>query len=295
MSFAVDNAPVRPDLVFDVGAHRGEDSAFYLRLGYQVVAVEANPELVAGLRERFAGEILSGQLEVVPYAIDENEGDVLFYVNKKLSVWGTTSADWARRNQGLGADSEVVRVGSVAFATLLRQHGVPHYLKIDIEGADLQCVRALSGFAARPRYLSLESTKTSWRALLAEFDLLESLGYDRFQVVNQRHHRKRNGIYVELSGARFGYAFPPDSSGPFGECLGGEWLTRREALARYRWIFLGYFLFGDNTPGARLVRRIPFLRRALRHVSWYDTHARHRGAPVRPPDEQQISGIRTSV
>ncbi len=33
----------KPDLVFDVGAHKGEDSDFYLNLGYRVVAVEANP------------------------------------------------------------------------------------------------------------------------------------------------------------------------------------------------------------------------------------------------------------
>ena len=35
-----------PDLIYDVGAHKGENSDFYLRLGFRVVAVEANPMLV---------------------------------------------------------------------------------------------------------------------------------------------------------------------------------------------------------------------------------------------------------
>ena len=35
------------DLIMDVGMHRGEDAEFYLKKGFRVVGVEANPELVA--------------------------------------------------------------------------------------------------------------------------------------------------------------------------------------------------------------------------------------------------------
>jgi len=34
---------VRPDLIFDIGAHIGADTAFYLQKGFKVVAVEAYP------------------------------------------------------------------------------------------------------------------------------------------------------------------------------------------------------------------------------------------------------------
>ncbi|HJU23267.1 MAG TPA: hypothetical protein VJ891_12220 [Casimicrobiaceae bacterium] len=46
---------------------------------------------------------------------------------------------------------------------------MPYYLKIDIEGADLHCVRALARFGKRPKYVSLESTMTSWDGLVEEF------------------------------------------------------------------------------------------------------------------------------
>src|SRR5260221_7698885 len=36
-------------VIYDVGAHRGEDAAFYLQKGFAVVAVEANPLLAADL------------------------------------------------------------------------------------------------------------------------------------------------------------------------------------------------------------------------------------------------------
>ena len=44
------------DLIYDVGVHRGEDSAYYLAKGYRVRAFEANPDLVAGCRTRFADD-----------------------------------------------------------------------------------------------------------------------------------------------------------------------------------------------------------------------------------------------
>ena len=32
-----------PKLVYDVGMNNGDDTAYYLRMGYRVVAFEANP------------------------------------------------------------------------------------------------------------------------------------------------------------------------------------------------------------------------------------------------------------
>ena len=36
------DTPKHADLIYDVGMHRGEDTAFYLRKGFRVVAVEAD-------------------------------------------------------------------------------------------------------------------------------------------------------------------------------------------------------------------------------------------------------------
>ena len=40
-------------LIFDVGCNDGQDSDFYLKKGFRVVAVEANPALCEGLRLAF--------------------------------------------------------------------------------------------------------------------------------------------------------------------------------------------------------------------------------------------------
>jgi FkbM family methyltransferase len=261
------------DLVFDVGAHKGEDSEFYLKLGYRVVGIEANPELATELKSRYSREIARGAFAIVDKAISETPGTISFWVNKKLSVWGTADPNWAKRNQGMGADSEEIKVESIRFSKVIEQHGCPHYLKIDVEGADMLCVHGLEGMSCRPAYISVESNKTSWRGLMDEFNTFERLGYRRFKVVDQRLHR--NGEYKALDGSTVQHKFVGGTTGPFGDDLEGPWLTRQQAIRAYIPIFILYKTLGDNTLLRRLLKNVPFLRRLVDKVSWYDTHAKH--------------------
>jgi FkbM family methyltransferase len=268
--------PVQLDerLIVDVGAHRGEDSDFYLKLGYRVVAVEANPELVAHLAKRFEEEIEQGRLVIVPNAINESNDQVTFYVNRERSIWGTTDPTWAARNERImGAASDEIQISCIRFEHVLERHGSPLYLKIDIEGADLLCLDALERVeaAARPRFVSLESTKVSWRDLRNEFDAFERLGYSRFQVVDQREHPA--GRFRTVDGGCVDHEFTRDASGPFGDDLPRCWLTKRQALMRYVPIFVLYNTTGHRTPLKKIVRRVPRLRRILGWSGWYDTHA----------------------
>jgi hypothetical protein len=41
------------DLIYDVGMHNGDDSAFNLRQGFKVVAVEADPQFSERARQTF--------------------------------------------------------------------------------------------------------------------------------------------------------------------------------------------------------------------------------------------------
>lgn len=260
-----------PDLIFDVGAHEGGDSDFYLKLGYRVVAIEANPQLVEELKKRFAEQVRDGQYTVVDRAIGETDAPITFFINKKSSHWGTANPDWSERNKGLGADSEEITVQSIRFQDVIRSHGCPYYLKIDIEGADMLCVEALRQMDCRPKYISIESNKTSWKALLEEFNTLTNLGYTRFKVVDQQTHKNKS--FPNIKGQLIEHAFEGGATGPFGELTEGVWLTRQEAIRRYRKIFFFYKTIGDNTLLSKILPHIPWGKRILTHVSWYDTHA----------------------
>jgi FkbM family methyltransferase len=275
----------KPNLIYDIGLHQGEDTEFYLEKGFEVIAFEANPELADHCRRKFAAQIADQRLVIVEGAIVDPASfrptsTVKFYQNHANSVWGTVYLEWAQRNESLGAQSDVIEVRAVNIADCLRLYGIPHYMKIDIEGADVVCLRALLDFDIRPDYVSLESDKRDFRKLTEELQLLERLGYSRFLAVQQANVQSQSPPQPPLEGKFVNRLFPDGASGLFGQELPGRWKTRAGILRQYRWIFLLYKLFGDfgilknSRVGRRLERELAkLLNQPV--PGWYDTHARH--------------------
>jgi FkbM family methyltransferase len=253
-------------LVFDIGCHNGQDSDFYLKKGFTVIAVEANPVLCAELKARFSDEIASGRFVLVEKAISEWDGEVEFFMNLKVSIWGTIRPNWAARNAAIGAESKKVLVPSIKFSSLIEEFGVPYYLKIDIEGADLLCLEGLLQFNARPAFVSIEIEHRS--LLRAEMNLLCKLGYTKFQIVEQGLIHQQAPPYPAREGVYVDYQFSEGASGVFGRELQAVWMTRRTFMAQYYRLLVRNRLLG-------LLKRIPVVNRlASRYlISWYDIHA----------------------
>ena len=234
-------------LIMDVGMNDGRDSRFYLQKGFRVVAVEANPLLVERAREELAPWLESGQLVIEATGLADTEGEATFYVNLDNDHWSSFEKSWGTRN---GTRYREIQVPCIQPGTLFEKHGIPYYLKIDIEGRDIDVVRALQDFRDRPRYVSIEENQTSyWAELWA-------VGCRAFKLVDQRMlyevscpNPPREGCYVAAS-------FDGHSSGPFGEEAPGEWLSFDLALERY--------LHEVRSP----------TRGYLAGDSWYDIHGR---------------------
>jgi len=283
--------PKHKNLIYDVGMHRGEDTDFYLKKGFRVVAFDANPEMVAHCRTRFSKYLERGQLEIVEGAVMDPKSvtggkTVTFYKNENGTAWGTVCQDWAMRNERLGNQISTIEVQSINFVETIMNYGVPHYLKIDIEGCDMICLDALRQFRERPNYISFESDKICLANTRHEINLLMALGYDSFQAVEQTGipdsqfppSPPKEGDYTD-------HRFECGASGLFGAELDGRWLSRSEVLRFYQFVHWGYRFLGDDgrlyrwqLPGASYLRRTVkwFLEKATKAQvpGWYDTHAR---------------------
>jgi len=297
MALPVDT-PKHQDLIYDVGLHKGEDAEFYLRKGFRVVAFEADPELVAFCKGRLKEFVDDGRLTIIEGAIVDLDvitagpKTVRFHKNCDNSVWGTVSSEWAERNARLGSPSSVTEVNAINFADAIREHGVPYFMKIDIEGCDTVCISALSGFRERPTYISIESDKTSFGNIEREIDLLTKLGYTSFKAAEQSNiHLSQSPPYPPREGKYVAQRFEAGCSGLFGLETEGKWKSRHEILRQYRLIRLGYFLVGDDGimkkwrfRGAHrlglLTGRVVGLFTHAAVPGWYDTHARHSCADV---------------
>lgn len=275
----------RKRLVFDVGMRWGEDTAWYLRRGFRVVGVEANPALVPGLHERFRDDVARGDLVIVAKAVAPTEGVLQFAVTPGQEQWGTLDDRFVDRYERIAERKvEHVDVETVRFASLLREHGVPYFLKVDIEGFDHLCIEGLAEVDERPSFLSVESCVTSpgatFSSARAEVEQLVGLGYTRFAYVEQRSNAERDGELVTGEGDPIAYTYERGASGPFGRDLGRPWHARAAAgrvaarhVARYR--FFGY--------GQKATFRARVARKIVRTVGpatagrslWYDVHAAH--------------------
>jgi FkbM family methyltransferase len=174
-----------PDLIYDVGMHNGDDSDYYLRQGFRVVAIEANPILSAAAEVRFAKEIESRRLTLVNAGVSDKAGIQPFWVNKTKTALSSFDEEMASK---FGGEVEAVSIQCVPFSEILSQYGVPYFLKIDIEGADHECLDALSRDDL-PQYVSAEAHS------MYPLCQLRVLGYQEFKCIPQRfHNNPKSGL-----------------------------------------------------------------------------------------------------
>ena len=261
-----------PDLIFDIGMHQGEDTDFYLRKGFRVVAVDANPDLCDRNAHRFEREIQDGRLTIVNAAIAEKAGKVRFYLNYCRSDWGTLYESLVRRNERRGSPGHrPIEVESLRPETLFEKYGIPYYMKVDIEGADWICLQALGHVHELPRYISVENDKP-----VRQVRQLAKLGYYRFKIVSQRSVPEQREPTPPIEGRAANIHFQLGSSGLFGGDLPGTWMTKDEATRVASKVAISQKIVGLEG----LVRqswpaliRTPIERLFWRGFHWFDIHA----------------------
>jgi FkbM family methyltransferase len=228
--------------IFDIGLFDGTDTAYYLELG-KVVAVEANPRLVQRGQERFGDQIKSGRLTIVHAAISTDTNPVELTVSGDDLGASSMFQDRVAERKPAGSFT----APGLPILDLIRQYGIPEYMKVDIEGADRFCVLHLTR-DIRPRYLSFE-IGPDVEELLAH---VRSIGYTRFKIINQVRLRElanedslRDRITSRLSKTlgngesrqlrRAGRVFSAGvCSGPVPWKTDGRWYSGDETSARWR-------------------------------------------------------------
>lgn len=177
---------MKKNLVYDIGANIGQDTDFYLKKGYDVIAVEADPSLADKLKKKFSFQIKAGFLTVLNIGIAGIRGKIPFYVNKH-NIWSSFCGKLGSRivefpDATLGGLDRVVDIECFTLVDIFKDHGVPFYLKVDIEGYGYEAIDFLrnTNILNIPTYISTECYKIEF------IDLLFDLGYDKFKWVNQR-------------------------------------------------------------------------------------------------------------
>jgi FkbM family methyltransferase len=250
-------------LIFDIGLHKGEDTIHYLKEGYNVVAVEANPNLADYCKKKFEHAITSKRLIILNAGIARENGVLPFYINKHTSEWSSFDKEIGGRNN---TGFETINVSCVTCKSLFEEYGIPYYMKVDIEGNDFLCLEDIPDGGVKPRYVSCEAVRVEW------LDILRNKGYQKFKLINQAdgfnpmnlnvqkrryypaYAQIRNGL-EQRARKIFSFKYASSSSGPFGEKSKGKWKTYEEI----RKLYVEFFHGSLNKP--------------VNNYSWWDFHA----------------------
>ena len=278
------------NLIYDIGAHNGDDTAWYLQQGYHVVAVEANPLLTQELEKRFSNAIQQGTLTVLPVAVTEKDNETISFFISREDWRSSTNKSLAERD---GVVVQTTPMPTTRLSTLFEKYGTPHYCKIDIEGNDAQAIKSLAGKLGRPRHISCELScesigdlHTNTQGLFETLNALQAAGYTSFQLIDQdsllqlagetyysRLHTLYSRVRTKIERLTGWYTARYSNrhllaknrnvandfvTAPFGDALTGQWADYETTRQYIQFHFNDYYV---HTPNKQM-------------TFWVDIHAR---------------------
>jgi FkbM family methyltransferase len=186
-------------IIYDFGANNGDDIPYYLTKADKVVAIEANPQLADLIKDRFKDN--SRVIVENCAAVTNYERTIDFYICSDHVRSRITEPD----EEGYS----LVKVPARNAVEIIKKHGKPYYIKIDIEFHDHIILEYLLKNDIKPPYISVEAHT------IEVFCHLVTLGkYNKFKLIE--------GCMVSSEYP----SFPHHAAGPFGEDIRGEWIDK---------------------------------------------------------------------
>lgn len=188
---------IRPGgLAFDIGAHVGDRTGSFLRLGARVVALEPQPQVFRALR------LIHGRrsgARLMQAAAGATEGSLRLHINSANPTISTasaaliTAAQHAQEWKGQRWDHKI-DVPVTTLDALIAIHGRPAFTKIDVEGHELE---VLMGLTEPLPALSFEFTTIQRGIALECLYRLQELGPYRYKFSLGEDHRLVQSDWVD--------------------------------------------------------------------------------------------------
>jgi len=134
------------DLVFDVGANDGKYTRSLLKIGARVIAFEPQNSCISTLKRVFQ---FHPKFTLEPIALGAEKGQQTMHVCSGASTISSLSTTWihavshsGRFNHYQWPGRQIVEVDTLD--NMIKKHGIPAFMKIDVEGFEYEVLQGLS-------------------------------------------------------------------------------------------------------------------------------------------------------
>ncbi|MEM6387267.1 MAG: FkbM family methyltransferase [Pseudomonadota bacterium] len=168
------------DLVFDVGAHVGNRTRAMWANGVRVVAIEPQEPFFTFLKQSCPPGVT-----VLGVAVGRENTQAELAVSSRHPTVSTVSTDFIRASKSsVGFEhvnwDKTQSVEVVTLDALIAEHGLPRYIKIDVEGGE---AAVLSGLSHEVPLISVEFLPAMPELTVALVDQLTAMGHTNFNIV----------------------------------------------------------------------------------------------------------------
>lgn len=181
-SAAAADPRVDPGLAFDVGAYVGSSIPRIRAMGFvRVVCFEPDPSTLATLRIHYGAD---PNVEVVATALSDRDGELTLYqCDRGRPFLNTADPSWIRdtRHKNLVTNLTEIRVPVTTLDAFVAER-VPAYVKIDVEGHELEVMK---GMNFKPAILSFEWISELPTKNVACLRRAGELGFTRFNLATR--------------------------------------------------------------------------------------------------------------
>jgi FkbM family methyltransferase len=165
---------LKPNSVFfDIGANYGNRIEPLINENIKIIAIEPQVECIKYLRKRYGGKIT-----ILQNGVGEKREDKIMYVSSNANILSSFSKDWINATKLSGrfkniSWNETRSIEMITLDYLIETYGKPAFIKIDVEGYELE---VLKGLSSKVNVLSIEYTVPERKESLIEcLDYLNNL------------------------------------------------------------------------------------------------------------------------
>ncbi|MFK8009487.1 MAG: FkbM family methyltransferase [Saprospiraceae bacterium] len=141
----IKNIKKNKKVIFDVGANEGFISSFFLDENFKVIAIEPDPRNQKILAARFHHK---EHFKLIKKGVSDEEKIAPFFIHNRNSSLNTFSSKWKEsiesRNIDEGFSAHQKFIELITLDQIIKQRGIPSFIKIDVEGHELEVINGLN-------------------------------------------------------------------------------------------------------------------------------------------------------